>query len=172
MDILSLNQNLFFWIFSLSNQSYFLDNLMIFGARDLIYVMILFNLFLILKTKNLKLFILTLTSIIIGFILFKIIEFSIFEQRPYITFLLTPLILDPPINSAFPSRHALVAAFIAFPYLILNLKFKWLFIFCLVWVSLARVFVGVHYPLDVLGGIILGFFSVWISQRLKIIISK
>jgi undecaprenyl-diphosphatase len=32
-------------------------------------------------------------------------------------------------------------------------------------VSVSRIYVGVHYPLDVIGGAVLGLASAWIADR-------
>ena len=56
---------------------------------------------------------------------------------------------------AFPSDHTLAAFLFFFIALVFSLPFAWvLFIFAL-WIAWGRVYGGVHYPLDVVGGFLL-----------------
>lgn len=68
----------------------------------------------------------------------------------------------------FVSSHAAnTFALAVFVVLVLKKHFKWMFCFMLVWatiVSYSRIYVGVHYPGDVLGGALLGStigFLIW-----------
>ncbi len=80
-------------------------------------------------------------------------------------------------SGSFPSSHAVnnfaVAAFIVYFYR----NLKWLMYSIATVLALSRVFVGVHYPSDIIGGAILGFifgmsFALIIEKILVIIESK
>ncbi len=170
MDIVfTLNQNLFLAIFSLAGQNHLIDSLMIFGAEYLIFLVFAACLLALFFRDSgyKKAFLLTLVSGVVGFILLKLISVSITELRPFTVFGVTPLIPEVPGTHTFPSRHSLALSIIAFSYLRFNIKFaKWLLLM-LLWMGFARIYVGVHYPLDILGGILVGFLSVTIGWNIK-----
>jgi undecaprenyl-diphosphatase len=79
------------------------------------------------------------------------------------------LVYYPPIDSSFPSNFAAVIWAFAFPLLIRYRKYGIITGVIALVGSFGRVYMGVHYPLDVLGGIGVGllgcgiaFFLAWI----------
>lgn len=176
---MNFNAALFFQIYNLSQKNFVLDQIMIFGANYLIF----FVYFLIIvlavlgKSKERKPFVLSILGLGLALSLTKIIRIFVQEPRPFITYPIAPLIPTIPIitlpligdiggvNSlSFPSVHALIISTITFSYLYFKSSLTpWLLI-SLFWIGFARVFVGVHYPLDILGGILLGFISVFLAR--------
>jgi undecaprenyl-diphosphatase len=66
----------------------------------------------------------------------------------------------------FVSSHASNSAALAvFLILLFDKRIKWLFSALLIWcciISYSRIYLGIHYPLDVAGGWITGFLTAWI----------
>lgn len=94
-----------------------------------------------------------------------------YRERPYVTqpvHRLLPISEDP----SFPSDHATgafsIAGSIAF-----GAKFEsgLLMVFA-GFVALSRVYVGLHYPSDVLGGMLTGLISSWCIERNKALLEK
>lgn len=164
---MSLNTELFFQIFNLSGHNYFIDRLMIFGANELIFItfFIVFLLIILGGPKERKAFLSIIIGLILAEIFIKITHICFFEVRPYITFNLVPLIKHLP-DAAFPSTHTTIMATIALAYLFCKSKFSPLFLLLMLWVGLARIYVGVHYPLDILGGIVYGLASIFLASKL------
>lgn len=162
------NLSLFFWIHGLAGHSNLLDTLMIFGAEPLIYIMILLILLLgiIGKTNDKKAFLLLFLSLPVAFLLIKAVHFFIFEPRPFITFNFTPLVKET-ADASFPSRHTTIVAAIAFSYLFFKSKWSLLLLPAALWVGISRVYVGVHYPLDILGGFLVGVISLNVALQIK-----
>ena len=157
-----VNIDLFFLIFNLSHKSALLDQFMIFSTTYLIYLSLL-SIFVIAfkgKVKERKALILILFSLPLAIVLIKIIHIFINEPRPFVTFNFIPLTDNKP-DLSFPSRHATIMAVIAFVLTFLKSKWAPLFLILMLLVGISRVYVGVHYPLDVLGGFIVGIFSVF-----------
>lgn len=80
----------------------------------------------------------------------------VFRPRPFVDHQVH-LLIDHAADSSFPSDHAAGASGIAF--LLSNQKYalgKFLTIFTLL-MLFARVYVGVHYPLDVMSGMAIGY---------------
>lgn len=162
------NNTLFFLIFNLNGQFWLLDQLMIFASTSLIYLTFLFTLFLGLKgdIKDKKAFLLIIIGLHVAVLLIKLIHLFYFEPRPWVSFNFIPLTDHSP-DASFPSRHATISSVIAFSYMYFKSKWLLLFLFIAVWIGLSRVFVGVHYPLDILGGFVVAAFSILISLQIK-----
>lgn len=160
------NVSLFFLVFGLNGQFWGIDNLMIFGAKYLIYLTILLVFVLGLKAglREKKALLLIFLAIPIAILLIKAIHIFFYEPRPYVFFHFSPLI-DNNADASFPSRHASIASVVAFSYLYFKSKWAPVFLFLLTWVGVSRVYVGVHYPLDIVGGIIVGVVSLIIAKQ-------
>lgn len=144
-----------------------MNYLMIFAAEPLIYLMLIFLFIITLKGKiaERKAFILFLISLPILILLIKFIHLFYFEPRPYITNNTLPLINHTKADASFPSRHASVAFIMALPYFYYKSRWAAILILLATWVGISRIYVGVHYPLDIIGGVIVGIFSNLISLK-------
>lgn len=162
------NHPIFFLIFNLSNHSPLLDNLMIFGARYLILIAFLLFFILGLKggIKEKKAFLLAILALPVATIIIMGIHLFFVEPRPFVTYNFTPLYPFNP-DASFPSRHASFIAVIAFSYLYYKSRWALAFLTCTIWVGISRIYVGIHYPLDILGGFIVGILSLIIALHLK-----
>jgi len=91
------------------------------------------------------------------------------RPRPYIADMVNirELIFHRPTYS-FPSDHAaLFAALVCSAWLLGFKKLGWWFFAMGVTVGITRVIIGVHYPLDILAGIVFGALAAFILQWLK-----
>lgn len=167
------NSELFFQIYNLAGHNLLVDKLMIFGAKELIFVafFVCFLLILFGGPKERRSFLSMITSLMIALLLVQITHFFFYETRPYLTLNLTPLIKHTP-DAAFPSQHTTMMAVVAGAYLFNKSKYAGVFILAMLWVGFARIFVGLHYPLDILAGIIYGFFAnfltILINKKIKL----
>lgn len=141
---------------------------MIFGANELIYVIFFICLLLLIfgGAKERKAFLIMIIGLLVAKISIQIIHLIFLEPRPYITFNFIPLIKHIP-DAAFPSQHTMFVAVVAFAYIFCKSKFSLLFVLAGLWVGFARIFVGVHYPLDIVGGILVGALSVCLVLLFK-----
>lgn len=79
------------------------------------------------------------------------------------------LVLGPFLDDfSFPSFHATSSFAAAFVLAGIKSKWQWLFYFLAVLISFSRIYIGVHYPLDVLVGAVLGV----VIGRVAIFINK
>jgi len=136
-----------------------LDSLAIFCARYLIYLMVVFLFFIGVIQNSLRLFIYCLISGLFSvFVINKIIYFFYKEHRP--AELRSSKVLIPvPGNPSFPSSHASFVFGFSFLLSFYNLKLGIIFLICSLFVGLARVFCGVHWFRDIVGGIFAGLLS-------------
>lgn len=162
------NLGLFLFIFGANNQSEYLDLIMIFGAEYVIYLTLIL-IFLIAikgKTTERKALILALFSLPILVIIIKIIHLFFYEPRPFVSLDIFPLVPHKE-DASFPSRHTTIMSAIAFAYVYLKSKWAPLFLILLLWVGISRVYVGVHYPLDIIGAVLVGIISLIIALQIK-----
>ncbi len=168
------NTTLFFQIFSLSGKYTILDFLMIFGAGYMIYLtaLLVVTVGLAGKPREKQAFLLTFFSYILSVVLFEIIHLFVNEPRPFVTYSLTPLIpptllIHQAADAAFPSAHTISMAVAFFSFAFYRSKWAYLLFIFLLWVGFARIFVGVHYPFDILGGVLTGLIAVLIIWNVK-----
>ena len=105
-------------------------------------------------------------------------HYLFFRPRPFVDHAVNQLINYRAIAASFPSGHAAFFFGLATAYF-LSKKIRpegapqsgtirrvsfWLFVAAAL-ISLARVFVGVHYPSDILAGALVGIFSGWLVWR-------
>lgn len=145
-----------------------MNSLMIFGAEYIIYLTFI-GMFIITfkgKVNERKALLLTLLSLPVVVIIIKTIHIFYFEPRPFVSFDITPLV-PYKTDASFPSRHTSIMAAITFAFTYFKSKYSLLLLFLTLWVGFARIYVGVHYPLDILGGVLVGVVSVAVALQLK-----
>ncbi|MGN5764105.1 phosphatase PAP2 family protein [Acinetobacter calcoaceticus] len=130
----------------------------IFIANDLFYIVVLIFLItwfkggLNVKKQLIKATFFTLLAFIIG----KIISSYFYHPRPFVMEIGRTLIDHAPSGS-FPSSHMLFFSTIAFSFLFSKRRIG-LFFLALAWlVAWSRIYLGVHFPLDMLGAFTLAF---------------
>ena len=88
------------------------------------------------------------------------------RPRPHIYWEHVNILFSKPGNDAFPSGHAAIvfaAAFTLHHYY--PQKMRWIYA-AAVWIALTRIYVGAHYPTDLIGGALLGAACGWSACRL------
>lgn len=141
---------------------------MIFGAEYLIYFLILLMFVLAVKGKirEKKSLILALLAIPIAILLIKLIHLAVSTPRPFVSLDIAPLV-EHQADASFPSRHASIAAILSLPYLYFKSKWAPVFLLFMLWVGISRVYVGVHYPADIVGGFAVGIISLLAALQIK-----
>ncbi len=93
----------------------------------------------------------------------SIIRFFYHRPRPFLTYHLDPLFME---NSfSFPSGHATFFFALAGAIYLYNKKWGAWFFIAAALMSIARVIAGVHYPSDIIGGMIFGVITVYLTFR-------
>jgi len=137
-----------------------LDNLAVFLAEYFQYIVI-FSLFVFLFVrfqKYWKMVMLAIASAFFSrFIIVEVIRWFWQRPRPFVNNNVNLLITHN--EFAFPSGHAAFFFAIATIVYLYNKKIGILFFVSAFLISLARVFCGIHWPLDILAGAVVGILS-------------
>ncbi|MDP3710768.1 MAG: phosphatase PAP2 family protein [bacterium] len=154
------------FLFKLLNQvagiNIWSDRLIVFAADYLLYFLILFLLIWALVWKNFWVAAFALvTAVFSRFLVTEIIRFFYDRSRPFEILENVRQLVDHTTGSSFPSGHAAFAFGLAFFVYIHNKKKGICYLIIALLIGLGRVAAGVHYPSDILGGLIVGLVSAW-----------
>lgn len=103
---------------------------------------------------------------LLGWGLARVIGLFLYRSRPYIIHEVNKLIEQLFTDKSFPSDHATIAFAIAWTIFLHSHKLGAWFLVSAVLIALGRVYVGVHYPSDVLAGALLGAISALVIKKL------
>lgn len=151
-----------------------LDTLGIFFAKYFAYILI-FTVFLFLlkdRKKYWPMVIVGLSSAFFArFVPVELIRWLWPRPRPFVGNHVN-LLLDKLNQSAFPSGHAAFFFALSVVVYFYNKKAGLLFFAASFLICLARVFSGIHWPFDIMAGVLVGVFSGWLIHLLIVRLSK
>lgn len=159
--------NLFLLFNELSEKYFWVDVLAIFFAHYFGYVIVGSSVALLVvnRKKYWPIIWRSLAAAFISrFIFASAIHFLWFRPRPFVHNDIFVL-LEHANTASFPSGHATFYFAFAATVFFLNKKLGIVFLGGATAVSLARVFVGIHWPSDIIGGALLGLFSSFLIIR-------
>lgn len=165
-----MNNQIFFFFYNLAHKSPLFDKLVVFFAVYFPYIVVFLALVFLLFPRRFsrdpdpkasghhytcKEIISVFFSGGLAWVISKILKFLIHTQRPFDVF--------PQVSSlftetgyAFPSGHAAFFIALAISIFLLHKKAGYTFMFFALIICLARIIAGVHFPVDILGGFLLG----------------
>jgi undecaprenyl-diphosphatase len=105
----------------------------------------------------------------VGLIVSNVIGFYVQEPRPRLCFPEIKILFWPASSwKSFPSDHTLGAFLIFFLAIVFNFPTAWGLLPLAIWVGWGRIYAGVHFPLDIVGGLgLAGFVSILCYFLLK-----
>lgn len=175
MNLSEINIELFRMFNDLGKEVMFLNPIMIFFAKYMKYFL-LFGIIMYWFTRERENRIMIISSMFAFVVaeVFGAIAGSIHSNnQPFAELSNVNQLIGHAIDNSFPSDHAIEFFSICITFLLFkkNLRYVWLAIAILV--SISRVWVGVHYPADILVGAILGIIGAalcyWIIPQLNVI---
>lgn len=160
------------YLFNLINQFagrwLWLDTLGIYFAEYFGYALIL-SLLLFLAVRFRKYFKMIIEAIISAilarFVIVELIRWIWQRPRPFVQNNVNLLLTHN--ASAFPSGHAAFFFALSTIVYLYNKKAGILFFIASFLICLARVFAGIHWPLDILAGVAVGIFSAWLIYKIS-----
>jgi len=164
-----MNDAIFLFFYNLAHQSKIFDHVVVFFA---VYfpavVIILAGLFLLFHhevfqaenpyqvfLQKKKEILLSFFAGVAGYVVSFLLKFLFHTPRPFV---LLPQVhsLFQETGYSFPSGHATFFMALAVSIFISHKKAGYVFMFFAILIGLARIIAGVHFPVDILGGFILG----------------
>lgn len=159
------------WIMSIAGQYPALDILAIFFAEYVGYLMLVIVGIVMLLEKDVRrkmyvIFFSGLSVILASGIIKAALNYFFYRARPFVAYNITPLVEHAP-TASFPSGHATLFFTVAtIIFLCLSRRWGvWAYVAAAL-IGVARVYAGVHYPLDILGGAAVGIISPFIIRLL------
>jgi undecaprenyl-diphosphatase len=164
-----MNNSIFFFFYNLAHQSAYFDRLIVFLAVYFPYIVIMLaGLFLLfhhevfLAESPWEVFLQKKQEILLAFftgslawVLAKMLKVFIHTARPFADLPgVHPLFFES--GYSFPSGHATFFMGLAFSIFFQHKKAGYVFMGCALLIGLARIAGGVHFPVDILGGFVLG----------------
>ena len=171
---MSVNQDIFLIINSFANQNIAIDIIVIYIAKltPFLFISIEIILFFIFKLKNEAIF--SFYSMLLALLFSKTISLFYYHNRPFVDNLGVSIVEHLP-DSSFPSDHTtfMMAIVISFFFYSKTKKLFYMLFAIALLGGLSRIFVGVHYPFDILAAILVGGMSSFIifkvSNKLQMI---
>lgn len=181
ISVLDFDYRIFKFLNSFAGISSVADFTFVALAEYAMFLMIAgFALFILLKKYDRERINATLQAFAAAFlgraIIISIIRIFFFRPRPFVSGIVNQLVEHNPMEASFPSGHTTVMFALAFSLLFVNRKWGIVYLIIALISALARVVVGVHFPFDILGGILVGFlsaifmkwfFDFWIRRKKK-----
>lgn len=170
---MSWSYRLFFKINSQIGKRLWFDRLMYFCAHWLVYIMGFIMLSwgaFFLENSDFRMVVkLILTALFFATVFSYLLGYLWRHPRPIVEFPNIKTLLNTIETwKSFPSDHTLVSFSFAFSTILIDVT-PWLTVILIIiasFIAFGRVWVGVHYPRDIIGGIIVAVLFVWISPWL------
>lgn len=193
-----MNNIIFFSFFNLAHQSVFIDWLIVFFANTLGNILIVISfIFIIFYTNGifdkqnfsfkynlesrLRSLVFVFSSAVFAWGITTVLKSIVSSPRPFIVFEnIKPLFLHGGMDS-FPSGHATFFISLAVALYMINKKVGYFYIMGALLIGLSRIASGVHFPIDIFFGYIIGItitlifsliFKLKIMNRLLAILAK
>lgn len=161
-----LDTKIFQAINNLAERSGVSDQVFVFLSK---YSLIIFSLVLVYYLfKKRRVFWAALISAILSrAILTELIRFLYHRPRPFVALEKVKLLIPKDsLEASFPSGHASLLFAIAFAVWLYDRKIGAILIVAAVLMSFARIYTGVHYPSDIIGGIVVALVSVLVVSKI------
>ncbi|WP_409252958.1 undecaprenyl-diphosphatase [Bacillus sp. SCS-153A] len=160
-----MDVRLFWAINSLSKRTDFLNLIMIFFSNRIRYVY--FFVLLILFFKNKSITFNAVISAVASMIFGSIIRLFSFRARPFVKNRVG-ILIPSKRNSSFPSKHTMLTFAVSTTLCLYNRTLGGIFTCLSALTGLSRVWVGHHYPSDIIGSALIGSFTSLLTRFLTI----
>lgn len=181
MNIIELDHQLFLFINGFVGNSAFIDNI----ARSVVndyFVPTLLSLILLgawfywddSKRRDVNQKSVVVSILAVGFaslVIVSLMNYFFDRPRPF-DVLETNLLFYKPTDPSFPSNSTVVAFSLATSAFLANKKVGIIALILSAFYGLTRIFVGVHFPLDVLTGAIIGILAVFVLSRFQFFLMR
>ena len=163
-----MNYEIFQAINQLAGNHLLMDPFMVFVTEKalIIFALVLLSMWFFGNEKNKYTVVYATFTGVLGLVINFIIGQIYFEPRPFVTHSVNMLIPHA-VNASFPSDHTTGAFALALGILLWNRKIGIATVLFAALTGLSRIYVGHHYPFDVLGSIIVGIVASLLVYKLS-----
>ncbi len=142
----------------LAGHNVWLDKFMVFAADKMGYFLIAFVVVLFWKKDYFKkiIFVSWGSALVARFVFVELARYFIYSPRPFLVLDGVNQLMNHELESSFPSGHASFYFALAMGVYLYNKKAGWVYFSLAGLLGFARIFVSVHWPLDILAGAGLG----------------
>ncbi|WJE55526.1 undecaprenyl-diphosphatase (plasmid) [Bacillus cereus] len=175
MSFSQFNIDAFRWINDLGKQYSSLNPIMVFVAEYMLYALVLGVLiyWFTRNNKNRMMIIQGGLAFIVAEIIGKIVGQFYSHHQPFAVLPNVNQLVEHEIDNSFPSDHTILFFSICVSIWLVRKKEGWLWLMLAFCVAISRIWVGVHYPIDVVTGALVGIISAlfvyWIAPKLSFI---
>lgn len=166
--MMEINTQIFRAINDLGKEYSFLNPFFVFIADYTVYILIAAVLiyWFTRSKKNRLMVISSLLSVVIAEVVGKTVSLFHFNYQPFVSLSGVNQLIEKDIGNSFPSDHTIIFFTVCFTFFFFKKKYKYLWIGLALLVGLSRIWVGVHYPADVLTGAITGIAAAYLCYKL------
>ncbi len=161
--------NLFYFLTSF--HSNFLDNLMLFFSSfnywKIPIIIVLLGLLILGRRKEREFVIVLFATFFISDGISHLLKILISSPRPYNFLQGVKVLVEKTSSSGFPSNHASNTFSLAVLTFFYYKKFWWILLTFAIIVSFSRIYVGAHFPSDVIGGACIGSLIGWGMGKIR-----
>ncbi|WP_242634562.1 undecaprenyl-diphosphatase [Bacillus timonensis] len=158
---MDVNKDIFYQINGLGKKLPFLDVPMIMIGSYALYFLIFVVIFYLFKKgeQNRIMVMSSLLSVGIAVLLGRVAGMVHSNNQPFAELPNVNQLVEKAVNNSFPSDHTMIFFAVCFSFFLFKKpgRYLWMVLACLV--GFARIWVGVHYPGDILVGAILAIFA-------------
>ncbi|MBJ8106024.1 MULTISPECIES: undecaprenyl-diphosphatase [Bacillus cereus group] len=175
MSFSQLNIDAFRAINDLGKQYSSLNSTMVFLAEYMVYFLglIIIAYWFTQSRKNKMMIIQAMVAFITAEIIGKLAGKLHLNYQPFTVLPNVNKLVDHAVDNSFPSDHTILFFSICFSFWLVRKKARWLWLVLAFCVAISRIWVGVHYPFDVLTGALIGIisalFSYWLTPKITFI---
>ncbi|MGQ7875394.1 undecaprenyl-diphosphatase [Bacillus sp. 1A] len=175
MSFSQLNIDAFRAINDLGKQYSSLNSTMVFLAEYMVYFLglIIIAYWFTQSRQNKMVIIQAMIAFITAEIIGKLAGKLYLNYQPFAALPNVNKLVDHAVDNSFPSDHTILFFSICFSFWIVRKKARWLWLVLAFCVAISRIWVGVHYPFDILTGALIGIisalFSYWLTPQITFI---
>jgi undecaprenyl-diphosphatase len=172
---MAIDTSIFYLLNDLAGKSPILDIIFIFLAKYFQYLLIIlfFAFLFFVKKENkekIRIFLITISSAVVARLgVVELIRLFYHQLRPFVIHNVHQLF--PESGYSFPSGHSAFFFAMAMAIYFYNKKLGIIFFIAAIFMNVSRVIAGVHYPSDIIGGMIVGIITAWLihflAERIK-----
>jgi undecaprenyl-diphosphatase len=147
-----------------------LDNLLYFlttiGNKGIIWIII--SVIMLIKRRTRKVGITILLALLLGLIFGEIIlKPTVGRLRPFLKYAGFESVISNLSSYSFPSGHTTSSFAAAAVIYIKKIKYRMVYIILALLIAFSRIYFTVHYPSDIVGGIILGLICAYLATQFE-----